>query len=458
MDGHNQPSDMKSDNATPMDSPALEPSEVQPSKPLCVKVFGVGRAGIAVMQLLEEALPTAEFVAVGSNAEQVRSYSAAASVCLEPQVLRALGTWGDPERGRAAAEANFDVLKAQAEGVDVAVLVAGLGHGAGTGISPVLAKAAKQAGALVLAFVTTPFRCEGKTRCALAADGLRALRAQADGVICLENEKIFRLIDQDTTVAETFQTTRQLLADAVGGFCRWLLYRGPMEVGFEEVCELLKDQHSQSVFAVAEAAGPDRCRILTERLLSHPMLDNGAVFAQARSVLISLTGGPELSMAEVNSIVRGLGERCPEGQISMGTSISESMGNRISATVVVAVPSTSPATEAAGAAGAPEAPLRLTEPAPSRMAPEADRQIAPPRLSGSREVPSELQSRLNEESAEGGSRSRKNPPRTKQAQAQLSLPLVSRVKGKRFENSEPTMHNGEDLDVPTYVRRNIVLN
>ncbi len=458
MDGLNQPSDMKADNATPMDLHTGESAEGQPSKPLTVKVFGVGTAGIAVMQLLEEALPKAEFVAVGSNAEQVRPYSSAASVCLEPQVLRALGTWGDPERGRAAAEANFDVLKAQADGVDVAILVAGLGRGAGTGISPVLAKAARQAGALVLAFVTTPFECEGKPRCALAAEGLRTLRAQADGVICLENQKIFRLIDQNTTVTETFRTTRQMLADAVRGFCRWLLYRGPMEVGFEEVCALLKDQHSQSVFAVAEAAGPDRCRILTERLLSHPMLDNGAVFSRARSVLISLTGGAELSMAEVNSIVRGLGERCPEGQISMGTSISESMGDRISATVVVAVPAAPPATEGPDAPGAPEAPSRLVDPAPSRIAPEVERQIAPPRLSGSREVPSELPNRLNEESSEPGGRSRKNPPRTKQAQAQLSLPLVSRVKGKRFENSEPTMHNGEDLDVPTYVRRNIVLN
>src|ERR1019366_704464 len=139
---------------------------------------------------------------------------------LESKLLRGLGSGGDADRGRALAEEQFSTLKSACEGANVVFILSGLGGGAGTGISPVLARAAKEAGALVLAFVTLPFDCEGNRRQQQARRGLELLKAEADGVICLPNQKVLKLIDENTGVIETFRAANELLAEGVGGVWR----------------------------------------------------------------------------------------------------------------------------------------------------------------------------------------------------------------------------------------------
>src|SRR5882672_1517847 len=179
-------------------SPA-DPIAQAPAKNLSIKTFGVGNAGIKVLeQILRSGLSSLVSVAVDTDPHALADSSATERIHLETPLLRGLGSGGDPERGGAVAEEQLSRLKSLCTGADVVFIIAGLAGGAGTGITPVLARAAKEAGALVLAFVTTPFECEGNRRHELALEGLAEIKAAADGVICLPNQKVFKLIDENT--------------------------------------------------------------------------------------------------------------------------------------------------------------------------------------------------------------------------------------------------------------------
>src|SRR5208283_646320 len=228
-----------------------------PARTPAVKIFGVGSAGVAMLDTLNGGdFSDAAFAAVNTDAPSLASSSAPVKIQLETKLLRGLGTGGDPERGRAIAEEQFATLKTACDGADVVFLVAGLGGGAGSGISPVLARAAKETGALVLAFVTLPFLCEGNRRQQQAESGLDLLRSVADGVICLPCQKTFRLIDENTSVLDTFRLTDGLLMESVRGVWRLLTRPGLIRIHFDDLCALLRDRHSESVFASVEATGP----------------------------------------------------------------------------------------------------------------------------------------------------------------------------------------------------------
>src|SRR5262249_50237199 len=145
---------------------------------------------------------------------------------------------GDPQRGRAVAEHHLPKLKAACEGADVILIVAGLGGGAGTGVSPLLAHAAKETGALVLAFVSFPFDFEGNRRQRHAQQGLQELKATADGVICLSNQKLFKLIDENTGAHDTFRLSNELLAEGVVNIWRLIACKGLIEIHFADLCNL----------------------------------------------------------------------------------------------------------------------------------------------------------------------------------------------------------------------------
>ena len=200
-------------------------------------------------------------------------------------------------------------------------ILAGLGGGAGTGISPVLAGAAKEAGALVLGFVTTPFDCEGGRRQRLAQYGLAELKAAADGVISLPNQKVCKMIDENTSVLETFKITNDFLAAGVRGVWRLLMHKGLIEIHFSDLAALLRDRHGESCFAVAEAMGPTRSREVMDKLLAHPMLEGGQMLGESDAVLVSLIGGPDLTMAEVNRVMEQVNRQCEHAQVIMGAAI-----------------------------------------------------------------------------------------------------------------------------------------
>ncbi len=417
---------------------------LEPARTPAVKIFGVGSAGVAMLDTANGAdFAGAGFIAVNTDAASLASSSAPVKIQLETRLLRGLGTGGDPERGRAIAEEQFTTLKTACEGADVIFLVAGLGGGAGSGISPVLARAAKESGALVLAFVTLPFACEGNRRQQQALSGLDALKSVADGVICLPCQKTFKLIDENTSVLDTFRITDGLLLESVRGVWRLLTRPGLIRIHFDDLCALVRDRHSESVFASVEATGPARAREIVEKLIAHPLLDEGRALAESEAVLVSLVGGRDLTMAEVNRVMEQVGRQCERAQIIMGAAVDESLKGRLSVTIIAAK----------------QGPIPLDLP-PVMKTGEADEQVTSRGVMGrssgrcgSPGAPLTPEQREQNVARNIGGRGRKSNP--KMLQAQLPLSIIS--KG-RFDKSEPTIYKGEDLDIPTYIRRGVALN
>jgi cell division protein FtsZ len=418
-------------------------------KSIAVKVFGVGGAGMNVMELMFKESPSGMgFVAVNTDAQSLAASSATEKVHLETQHLRGLGTGGDPDRGRALAEEQLPKLKSLCEGVDVVFILAGLGGGAGTGISPVLAGAAREAGALVLGFVTMPFDCEGGRRQRLAQYGLSELQAAADGVISLPNQKVCKMIDENTSVLETFKITNEFLVAGVRGVWHLLMHKGLIEIHFSDLAALLRDRHAESSFAVAEAMGPTRSREVMDKLLAHPMLDGGQVLGESEAVLVSLIAGPDLTMAEVNRVMEQVNRQCEHAQVIMGAAIDEAFKERLAVTLIAARKSAEP--EPPGETG----PAGTREELTAQLLPRSTTSRRGSRfLPPAPTLPADQLQQLLARQGRGGSRQHKSLPKLRQGQ--LPLEIVS--KG-RFDKSEPTIHKGEDLDVPTYLRRGVALN
>jgi cell division protein FtsZ len=399
-------------------NPLFETSEIS-GKPV-VRIIAVGNAGDALLGAL--GMPEfagAEFVAVNTDAAALAASSATVKIHLENKLFRGLGSGGDPERGRALAEEQFSTLKSACEGANVVFVIAGLGGGAGSGISPVLAKAAHEAGALVLAFVTLPFECEGNRREAQAQTALEQLKSAADGVICLPSQKIFKLIDENSTLVETFRVTGGFLIEGVRGVWSLLTRPGLIQVHFGDLCALIRDRHAENAFAFVEASGPGRAREVAEKILNHPLLDEGRALAESDAVLVSLTAGKDLTMAEINRVMEQVKRQCGHAQIVMGAAADAGMKDKLCVTVIAA---------------------KQNAPA-SSVSPRAENRSPVSAAAGHREP--------------AGSRPRIRRAGAKPVQGQLPLTIIS--KG-RFDKSEPTLHRGEDLDVPTFIRRGIALN
>lgn len=385
-----------------------------------VKIFGVGNAGDALLGALVTAeFAGAEFAAINTDAAALAASSATVKIHLENKLFRGLGSGGDPERGRALAEEQFSTLKSACAGANVIFILAGLGGGAGSGISPVLAKAAREAGALVLAFVTLPFDCEGNRRETQAQAGLEQLKSAADGVICLPSQKIFKLIDENSTLVETFRVTGGFLIEGVRGVWSLLTRPGLIQVHFGDLCALLRDRHAENAFAFVEASGAGRAREVVEKILIHPLLDEGRVLAESDAVLVSLTAGKDLTMAEINRVMESVKRQCGHAQIIMGAAADAGLKEKLCVTVIAAKQHAQPAS----------------------VTPRTETRTTVPAAGGQREVVV--------------ARARPRRAGSKPVQTQLPLTIVS--KG-RFDKSEPTLHRGEDLDVPTFIRRGIALN
>jgi cell division protein FtsZ len=435
-------------NKRNMDTPPSPEPPAEISKKPALIIFGVGNAGISVAgQIFDNEIPAACFVAVDSDASALTASSAPLKIHLERRVLRGLGSGGDPQCGRELAEEHAEELRAVCSGQDLVFIVAGLGGGAGTGATPVLARLAKESGALVLAFVILPFDCEGSLSQETAQQGLEEIREVADGVICLPNQKLFGLIDENTSVQQAFQMGNGLMADCLRGLWRLILHKGLIEIHFNQLCDVLRGKGSESTFAVAEAAGATRSREVLDKLLAHPLLEGGQRLQECQAVLVSLVGGPDLTMAEVNRIMTEISGKCAGAQVIMGAATHELFRERLSVTLIAVEKST----ECDQSSSLPRVPTEefcspflkeLANPRP------ASRFVPPPP-----ELPPDQMQRMLAQQRGDSARARKGLPKLRQTQ----LPLEIISKG-RFDKSEPTIHKGEDLDVPTYIRRGIALN
>ena len=442
-----------------------------PREEFSLKVLGVGGAGCnAVEHIARQRAAQSEFAdvrlaAVNTDLQSLFDLSVECVMPLGATRTRGLGAGGDPDVGRTAAEEDTEQLRQLCAGAEVVVIVTGLGGGTGTGASPVVARVAKEAGALVLAIATLPFECEGARRQRQAQAGLEQLKEAADAVLCLPNQRVLKLIDENTSLIETFKITNDLLAQGLRGIRRLLTRAGIINVDFADLCAVVRGQHAESAFACAEARGEHRAREVAEKLLASPLLEGGAVLNEADSVLVSIVAGTDLTMAEVNRVMSQINRACENAHIIMGATVEVDFGDRLSATVIATCRNQAEAdTDAAMAttATAPGKPRQadVGSASAAEESPAFGTQFfekAPPARPASRFVPPppDLAPEKKEQllAQQNGKTYRK--PRSKMRQGMLPLEIVS--KG-RFEKSEPTIYHGEDLDVPTYIRRGVPLN
>ncbi len=423
-------------------------------KKTSIKVFGIGGAGCnAISFMAREQSAGLSLAALNTDEQSLANCAASLKFCLGAKITHGMGAGGDPEVGRAVAEADLEQLREFCDGANIVFIVAGLGGGTGTGACSVVAQAAKEAGAHVLGIVTLPFEFEGGRRHRQAQLGFQQLKSVADAVICLPNQKVFKLIDEKTTVLDTFQVTNELLAQVVFGISRLLTQTGLINIDFADLCSVTRNLQAESSFATAEASGENRAQEIVAKLFAHPMLENGELLENCESLLVSLVGGGDLTMAEVNSVMKEINDRCDHAHVIFGAAIDEIFANRLSVTLVVSgKPSReekNPTTKNNGRVAAPASPKVECDP----QLLDASTTVRPPSrvLAPAPELSEEKKEQLL--SRQTGSRPKKSAPRMRQNE----LPLEIISKG-RFEKSEPTVHRGEDLDLPTYIRRGIPLN
>jgi len=425
---------------------------------LSVRFLGVGNAGVAMLNsLASRRLPGARCIAVNTDEVSLSSSAASEKVSLEAKTFRGMGTGGDPERGRELAEEQYGRMKSLCEGAQVVFIFAGMGGGAGSGAAPVLARAAKECGALAIGFVAMPFEFEGARRMNSAEVAHDNLREFADGVVCWPNQKVFKLVDQNTSVADTLRAANERMADGVCGLWRLMTQRGLMDVQFADLCSVLRDAHQNAFFAAVEADGASRAAVAAEKLLAHPCMEGGAALAGTSAVLVGISAGSKLTMAEVGRVMEAVNSRCGEAKVCVGAAEDATLGDRLMVTLVAARrsetqsedPEPSKATHGRTRGAAPQSGFDLaTEFMEKRTTPRPRSRYVAPKPELSDDEMEKLAERKT-----GASRGRKSGSRMRQEQLQLEI-----VSKGRFEKSEPTIRDGQDLDVPTFVRRNMVFN
>lgn len=426
-----------------MNDPLLPSEATQPR----VRIIGVGGAGVhALESVAATELGGLPLTAVHTHARVLQRAVVPHRVLIGVDRTHGLGAGGDLELARIMAETEAAQLEEITRDCDLLFLVAGMGGGTGSGVAPVLARIARRAGALVVAMVTTPYEFEGPRRQKQSAVGLQLLRSEADAVVAVPNQKTSQLLDERATVLDAFAFTNKVLADALLGIYQMLTRPGLINVDFAYLSSVLRGRHVESALATASARGEHRAREVMEKILANPLLDHGRALADADQILASIVASSDLTMAEINQIMEQLGRHTEDRQLIVGTAIDHSQPDYIGVTVIASrngktpladrLPETSPQKISLGENGSFIEEDRMPRPAP--------RFVAPPPESTPEKTRHLLETQPN-------SRRKKNAWK----QEMLALEIVSRG---RFEKSEPTVHRGADLDVPTYIRRGVPLN
>jgi cell division protein FtsZ len=445
--------------------------ELRRSQPACnhsdlsIKVLGLGGAGTnALDRILLDGLEDAELVALNTDVQALTSSVAATKVQLGRNTTRGLGAGGDPEVGYAAAEEGADEIKSAMEGASLVFLIAGLGGGTGSGSAPLIASFARAQGALVVAFVTMPFSFEGKRRSAQAEEALGSLQHYADVVICFENDRLGDAVSPRAGIQEAFLAADQMISQSVRAIAQLVQRPGLVRVGLDELRTALRAQSPRCLFGYGEAEGDNRAHAALERALKSPLMDRGRLLEDAQNVLVNVVGGPNLTLNEVQILMEELNRHIGDHtRLLFGTAVEPRMGNRMAVMLLSAMGGEVSRSAAAAplaaqpepAAAAPEPVVNFVaeDPAPVPAEPPPELVVLPtpepPRVAA-RVAAVARPLRANDAAAIEAAKAREREVK----QEQLSFEPVTRG---RFEKSEPTIVDGQDLDVPAFMRRNVRL-
>ncbi len=319
-----------------------------------VRVVGVGGGGCnAVDRMIEAGLRGVEFVAVNTDRQALDASRADVVIPVGAEVTRGLGTGGDPATGEMAFRESEDHLRRVLRGSDLVFIAAGEGGGTGTGGSPIVAKVAREMGALAVAVVTRPFGFEGTKRAATANQGILLLQDAADTVIVIPNDRLMNVLERGTSVVQAFAVADDLLRQGVQGICDLITLPGLINVDFADVRTILKDAGT-ALLGIGYASGGNRATDAAMAAISSPLLETPVDGAQG--ILLGITGGPNMTLVEVTEAAQVVADAAdPEANIIFGATIDESLDDQVWVTVVAASLSGKPSRGASGASARPSA-------------------------------------------------------------------------------------------------------
>jgi cell division protein FtsZ len=298
-----------------------------------IKVVGVGGGGVnAVNRMIEEGIQGVEFIGINTDAQALMLSKAPTRVRIGEKLTRGLGSGGNPETGRKAAEESAEDLYNVLKGADMVFITAGLGGGTGTGAAPIVAQAAREVGALTIGVVTRPFTFEGNKRMQSAEAGMAKLKEQSDTLIVIPNDRLLQIMDKRASLSDSFKVADDVLRQGIQGISELITVPGLINLDFADV-KTIMSEGGAALMAVGKASGEDRARIAAEQAISSQLLD--ITIDGARGVLFNVTGGPSLTLFEVNQAAALIRETAhPDVNMIFGAVIDPDMGEDIRITVI----------------------------------------------------------------------------------------------------------------------------
>jgi cell division protein FtsZ len=315
------------------EEPAYEPpGSGEPHQPV-IRVVGVGGAGVnAVNRMVEAHIPGVEFMAVNTDLQSLQLCVADVTVHIGDEQTRGLGAGADPEVGHRSAFEEQDKIKRLLKGSDMVFVAAGAGGGTGSGAAPVVARLAREVGALTVGIVTKPFSFEGSRRGGQADKGIEELAAEVDTLIVVPNDRLLDVLDQQTSMVEAFKVADDVLRQGVQGISDLVTLPAVINLDFADVRSIMSEA-GRALLGIGMAYGDDRAVLAAEKAISSPLLETS--MEGARSILLSITGGADLSLVEVSEAAKVVGEAAhPEANIIFGANVDEELSEQIWVTVV----------------------------------------------------------------------------------------------------------------------------
>ena len=311
----------------------LQAPDIRELKPH-ITVFGVGGAGgNAVNNMIESGLLGVEFVVANTDAQALTSSKAERIIQMGLQVTEGLGAGSQPEVGRAAAEEVIDEIRDQLSGSHMVFITAGMGGGTGTGAAPVIARAARELGILTVGVVTKPFQFEGVRRMRLAEAGINELQQSVDTLIVIPNQNLFRVATEKTTFADAFAMADQVLYSGVACITDLMVKEGLINLDFADVRSVMRGM-GKAMMGTGEASGENRAIRAAEAAIANPLLDDVSMKG-ARGLLISITGGNDLTLYELDEAATRIREEVDQdANIILGATFDESLEGIIRVSVV----------------------------------------------------------------------------------------------------------------------------
>ncbi|MBV8352381.1 MAG: hypothetical protein JOZ21_08940 [Verrucomicrobia bacterium] len=450
--------------------------EINSGEPIHIKVVGIGGAGSNILdRVMLDGIDAADLVAINTDVQSLTASVAAHKVQLGRNLTRGLGSGGDPELGYAAAEEASDEIRSVLQGGTVIFLSVGLGGGTGSGAAPLVAQIAKEENTLVLAFAAVPFSFEGRRRCAQAEESLTRLRSVADAVVCFENDRMAEITLPRMGIHEAFAAADLTISQSIRSVAGLLQRPGLLRIGFDDVCAVLRSGDARALFGYGDAEGENRAHDALAKALKNPLMNRGALLAEAFHAIIHICGGANVTLGEVQIIMEELNRHInDQTQLFMGIGIEPRMGNRLSVSILSSLSNSAekpvtplpkkpiyalepvprpelkpePAKPAALPDASPTPALPDRAPLVESVAERSDEELMLPRTESEPQRPQPMRLAAKPEP-------KNQPAAPKKVEAKQETLQFEPISRGRFEKSEPTIIDGQDLDVPTFLRKNV---